>query len=1137
MGKHLTKKSLLWVGLILLSIVSFAILLPKSASAVSNVIKQKVNASAVISCYDNGHFVSNLSAGDLYGGIENFVKSGNNVYVSTGSGESWAKKDCQDIVSEALASKNVSVPDGATSSADKGKFLSNFGYTTSGGGSGECISFTYENYFGGSQANSYTTNKLCATLNSQGAIESLTVSDDGNTTLMRFRDADDGSVVVDCNGSSAFLTGGCGEVTFQKGVTKWGDKDSGFLKQVRDMVIANRSVIDTGHGLKMYLRGYNQAYNGVDPMNKESAAVANAEYTLTVDENSKKKGTQYLTGAGYGNKPTFTEEEQFALYQDYLLNYYQAEVHCDWNADMANANGGNGYVKVKLSQGGSMKTCYVKKGDHKFFGTTVGGIDANHQYGVDCNFDCVVEWLRDSSVDEIKDENNKPTDPQNSSNIPGGTTGGKKPTSGTTTTDPASVTESEDQDKNCDELMDKALKDGEKIGSMQWILCPSMDNTKYTATWIDEMTDDWLLMDPKTYSDGAVQSAWDAIRNISNTVMIIFLLVIIFSQLTGYGIDNYGVKKMLPRLITMAILVNLSWFICVAAADLSNIFGSGLRNLFGALGNSNHIGDPSYLGGAAVGMFAAAGGGGSAAIGAGVTAASLGASAAVAIIIAVIVLALIILVAVMVLFLMLGVRLIIVIICIILSPLAFASFILPNTQSIFKKWWDAYKAALIIYPICGLLAGISHLLRSIFKGMDLPMGVMAIAMIMPYLGFFLIPTLLKSAIAALGKFGGALTAMGNSMRNGGRVMGHAAAGMVKNSEGYKNLQNETARRRQQESADRTIKRLEKIKEKNGNLSDTQTRRLARAHETMRKLGNEDHAARTILANKEYAGLALESDDPKQRTLMGDWKAAWKAGDTEKMNALTDVIVARHGPGGVSTMASALAGDDMKVFDDNGEFIGGENGAPARSFEAFRLNMQQNNALATGMQNKASDAFQMISGGGYVQFKKQMADGSVQTVTQRANLNVHSANNNIATQSKDWATQSTATIRRAIQSGALKQEDVMALMNSSDPAIQSGFQSDAGKMELAQAFVSNPNIDLNDKAAVRDEAERYASGKIHSEALEANQEFNRRAEERQQIRQQTESLSQAAGALTHMAGSQGQHHPNSTPPHPDENGGD
>ena len=524
------------------------------------------------------------------------------------------------------------------------------------------------------------------------------------------------------------------------------------------------------------------------------------------------------------------------------------------------------------------------------------------------------------------------------------------------------------------------------------------------------------------------------------------------------------------------------------AADLSNIFGVGLRDLFGSIGNGllgagqQNIDGSSYAAGAAVGMFAAAGSGGSAAVGAGITAASLGASAAVAVIIAVIVLALIILVAVMILFLMLGVRLIIVIICIILSPLAFASFVLPNTQNFFKKWWDAYKAALIIYPICGLLSGISHLLRRIFSEMgEVPIAVSAIAMIMPYLGFFLIPTLLKSAIAALGKFGGALTSMGNTIRNGGKAMGHAAAGAVKNSEGYKNLQNESARRRQQQSAERTIKKLEKMKE-GGALNDAQTRRLARAHETMRKLGNEDQAARTILADKEYGDLALTSNDPNQRTLMSDWKKAWRAGDTAKMNALTDVIIARHGPGGANEIASALA--EENIFDDNNGFVGGENGAQAKSFNAIRINMQQNSAFASAMQGKASDAYQMISGGGYY------TNGS--GATKRGNLAAHSQYNSIATQAKDWATQSGATLKRAAAAGSFTQRQALELLNSTDPAVQSGIQTDASKRQVLEAVANGGNVDWSDKKSIEAASINYQ----HGQALVENAEYDRKMAEQQ-----------------------------------------
>ena len=57
---------------------------------------------------------------------------------------------------------------------------------------------------------------------------------------------------------------------------------------------------------------------------------------------------------------------------------------------------------------------------------------------------------------------------------------------------------------------------------------------------------------------GSTYQIWQSLLTFANTGMIIILLVIVFSQLTGYGIDNYGIKKMLPKLIVTAILINLS---------------------------------------------------------------------------------------------------------------------------------------------------------------------------------------------------------------------------------------------------------------------------------------------------------------------------------------------------------------------------------------------------------------------------------------------------------------------------------------------------------------------------------------------------------------------------------------------------
>ena len=75
---------------------------------------------------------------------------------------------------------------------------------------------------------------------------------------------------------------------------------------------------------------------------------------------------------------------------------------------------------------------------------------------------------------------------------------------------------------------------------------------------------------------GSTYQIWQSLLTFANTGMIIILLVIVFSQLTGYGIDNYGIKKMLPKLIVTAILINLSFLLCQIAIDLSNIIGKGI---------------------------------------------------------------------------------------------------------------------------------------------------------------------------------------------------------------------------------------------------------------------------------------------------------------------------------------------------------------------------------------------------------------------------------------------------------------------------------------------------------------------------------------------------------------------------------
>ena len=402
----------------------------------------------------------------------------------------------------------------------------------------------------------------------------------------------------------------------------------------------------------------------------------------------------------------------------------------------------------------------------------------------------------------------------------------------------------------------------ENIGAMEWVLCPVMNNGQYTATWIDNLTQEWLEVKPDLYSstteDGKgtskVYEVWDRIRNIANILMVIFFLVIIFSQVTGYGIDNYGIKKMLPRLIVMAIVINLSLYICQIAVDLSNITGVGLRNMFSSIGmsvGSEKAEAGSFISDMIFGLFATASVGGPTALAGATLVFSLGLGTVVAVVILVIVLVMVVLVAVIVLFLMLGAREIMVVACIVLSPLAFAAFILPNTQNLFKKWWELFKAALIIFPVCGMMAGISNLLRyGLFtENTSLHMWGYAVLMVLPYLGFFLIPMLIKNAISALGKVGGALTAMGGTIKNGGKAIGRGALKAGQNTNAFKDWQERASQARLERVRD-------KVQRKGDKASIGDRRRALEAGRKLQEMRTRDELAKLGISNEAIENRAL-----------------------------------------------------------------------------------------------------------------------------------------------------------------------------------------------------------------------------------------------------------------------------------------
>lgn len=246
----------------------------------------------------------------------------------------------------------------------------------------------------------------------------------------------------------------------------------------------------------------------------------------------------------------------------------------------------------------------------------------------------------------------------------------------------------------------------DKIG---WILCPLIDSAATISDKaFDLLADNFLRTDPELFSDSSgTRVAWEIARNLANIMFIIAFLFIIISQVTSFGISNYGIKKMLPRLIVAALAVNVSYFVCQAAVDITNILGYEVQN---ALANiSNSLG-PSVFGDAHNYGADEKGGGFLTALAWGI----LGTAVIVWMILAplgaVIMLAIITVITIIIILLL---RKAVIVLLIVVSPIAFVLYLLPNTEKFFSKWLSMFGKILMVFPVVGLLFGAGQLASTI----------------------------------------------------------------------------------------------------------------------------------------------------------------------------------------------------------------------------------------------------------------------------------------------------------------------------------------------------------------------------------------------------------------------------------------
>lgn len=289
------------------------------------------------------------------------------------------------------------------------------------------------------------------------------------------------------------------------------------------------------------------------------------------------------------------------------------------------------------------------------------------------------------------------------------------------------------------------------VQGIGWFICPV---SNWLADGIDFMysaLQQFLKTKPleTTNQNSGIYLAWVIMRNISNVAFIVAFLVIIYSQLTSIGISNYGVKKMIPRLVIAAVLVNLSFTICAILLDLSNIAGyafqdafMGIKNTISTVGENTSTWTWSKVINIALSN-------GALAIGAVAFTTELLPMLVPAATLAGLTLLLILLI--------MAARQALIIILIIISPLAFVCYLLPGTEKWFKKWRDSFLTMLVFFPAFSVVFGGAQLAGIlIIQNATGPNGAImhVLGMLVQIIPLAITPLIMKFSGGVLGKFAG-----------------------------------------------------------------------------------------------------------------------------------------------------------------------------------------------------------------------------------------------------------------------------------------------------------------------------------------------------------------------------------------------
>lgn len=197
----------------------------------------------------------------------------------------------------------------------------------------------------------------------------------------------------------------------------------------------------------------------------------------------------------------------------------------------------------------------------------------------------------------------------------------------------------------------------------------------------------WAIVHIAEYNnfinEAAIVGGWKVVRDFCNMFFILVLLLIAFATILRY--ENYSMKRLLPKLIIMAVLINFSRTICGLIIDFAQVIMLTFIDAIGDTGGNyvNALGVQKYLTAEFKNMWNG----------------DLNATSTIAGLVMGIIFLCIALTVFLVLLGVLVARIVMLWIYIVLSPLAFLLSAFPGGQSYASRWWDDFTKNVVVGPV------------------------------------------------------------------------------------------------------------------------------------------------------------------------------------------------------------------------------------------------------------------------------------------------------------------------------------------------------------------------------------------------------------------------------------------------------